>query len=274
LALALIQYPIILIQTYGFEYIIPFSRSSQYIVSYDFLFGSFFLKADHALGFFLLLNILNLIENNKNQEITKYPIFMYLYLGFTIFASESNVSKLLLVLLMSYLLYKLIPKKIRSIGLILVPVIALIAYPKVKEMDFLKHEVNYMKAEYDVKHSYRNYEREIAKRPQIIIAYTAKVPTKWIGEGPYDYFNVLKGKFTGNGHFSQLIWTYNDLGIIGLIVLLFPMVFMVTDLNISGYVKIILILGVLIYSLMTTIFFDLAIVISLASILRKNYKTL
>jgi len=272
LLIACIQYPIILIQLYGFDYIIPFSRSSQYIASFDFLFGSFFLKADHALGFFLLLNIFNIINNNKKNEITKYPILIYAYLGFTIFRSESNISKLLLIILIAYLLYKLIPRKVKNVGLILILISSFFIYPQVKKIKFLEREIEFMDAEYNVEKSYRNYKRKIAKRSQIIITYVKKLPTKWIGEGPYSYFNILKGKFNQTNHFSQLIWTYNDLGIIGLIILLFSMIFIVLDLELTAYIKVMLIGAILIYSFMTTIFSDLAIMVSLVSILRKNNK--
>jgi hypothetical protein len=272
LFISCIQYPIILIQTYGFDYIIPFSRSSQYIASFDFLFGSFFLKADHALGFFLLLNILNILNNNKNREITKYPIPIYVYLGFTILSSESNISKLLLIFLIAYLTYKSFPRKIKTFGFVLIIIASLFAYPHIKKMRVFEREIEFMKEEYNVEKSYRNYKNKIAKRAQIMITYSNKLPLKWFGEGPYSYFNIMKGKFTQTKHFSQLLWTYNDLGIIGLIVVIFSMIFIVFDLDVSFYVKVILLGAILIYSFMTTIFSDLAIMVSLTSILRKNNK--
>jgi hypothetical protein len=47
----LIQLPIILIQKYGFDYLIGLNNSTQDINEYDFMFGSFFIRADHSLGF-------------------------------------------------------------------------------------------------------------------------------------------------------------------------------------------------------------------------------
>lgn len=273
LFIALIQYPIILLQGTFFDLIIPFSRSNQYIASVDFLFGSFFLKADHSLGFFILINILNLIENNKNYKITKYPILIYFYLGFTIFSSESNISKILLLVLITYLIYRLIPKKIKKIGFVLIILGSFICLPFVKKIKPIKHELEYMKREYNVKNSYSNYKRNIAKRQQIIIVFLSKVPIKFIGEGPYDYFNILKGKFKNNYHFSQLIWMYNDLGLIGLISFILSLLFIIMDLESSSFVKIILFSGLLLYSFMTIVFFDLAIVISLISVfIKKNEK--
>ena len=69
---ALIQLPIILLQKYGYKFLIKLNNSNQNINDYDSMFGSFFIKADHALGFFLLLYIINIIFR---------PLFFYFVLN-------------------------------------------------------------------------------------------------------------------------------------------------------------------------------------------------
>src|SRR5690606_10645005 len=63
--LIIIQLPIILIQKYGYGFLIKFNNSNQSIGDYDFMFGSFFIKADHSLGFFLLIYLLAIIFQYK-----------------------------------------------------------------------------------------------------------------------------------------------------------------------------------------------------------------
>lgn len=270
LVIAVIQYPILLLQNYGFDFLISFNKSSQVIASFDFLFGSFFLKADHALGFFLLINILNLIKNNNEREITKFPIFAYIYLSYSVLSSESNVSKLFLIVLFVYFIYNIIPSKVKKIGILVILVSCFMSYPVLKKIEFLNKEIEYMKAEYNPIHSYKNYRAKIAKRAQVVITYATKIPLKLIGDGPYAYYNILKGKFKKTHHFSQLIWTYNDLGLVGVLLVISIIFLLVKDLNLESDLSIFLLSIILVFSFMTTVFTDAAIMISLTSVLKKN----
>ena len=270
LFLAFIQLPIILFQKYGYDFLIAFNSSNQFIAREDFMFGTFFIKADHAMGFFLLMNILNLIENNKKLKITSFPIFTYSYLGFTVLIAESNVSKVLLLLLIAYMVFMAFPKKVRIISFFLAIMAIPILVKQAKSIDAVKTEIYFLETQYNVSKSWENYERGIAKRPQVVIAYASKIPTKFIGDGPYSYFNILEGKFGKAKHFSQLLWTYVDLGVIGLLVLL-PLLFvLIKSFNLSTRITLLLFFTILIYAFMTTIFSDLAIMIALVGIFQKT----
>lgn len=270
LGIACIQLPVMLSQYFGYDILIQFNRSSQLVADFDFMFGTFFLKADHALGFFLLFNIFNLIENNSKNEITRFPIAIYIYLGLTIFISESNISKLVLVIFILYMIYRAFPRKIKVIGVISVLIVTPIVFSQITKIPAVKDEIHFIEAEYNVKKSYQNYERGIAKRPQVLITYASKIPLKIIGDGPYSYFNILTGRFTKTEHFSQIIWVYADLGIIGIFIFIFLLYAIVTSLELSGYISIFIFAIVIVYSLMTTIFSDLAIMITLISLLQKR----
>jgi len=272
LIIACIQLPIIMLQHVGYDFFMIFNNSSQTIASVDFKFGSFFLKADHALGFFLVLNVFNLIENNKDKSITKYPKFILFYLCATIFFTESNVSKLVLVLFLGYLIYKSFPKKVRVFGVLIILLLVPLTISQAKKVRAFEREIYFIQEEYNPDKSFSNYERGIAKRPQVVITYATKLPFRVVGEGPYSYFNVLKGKFTKTEHFSQLIWAYADLGIIGLVLLILLLYLLVNSFNLDRGVKFILFGVVIIYAFMTTIFSDLAIMITLTSLLQNNKK--
>jgi len=270
LIIACIQAPILLMQRFGYSALISFNRSSQQIVHEDFLFGSFFLKADHALGFFLLMNIFNLIENNRSQNITKHAWLFYGLLGGTVFLSESNITKLLLLVFVAYLIFKSFPRKIRIISLVIAILVTPLLMQQAAKIKNVQTQLHFIDTQYNVTKSWENFEKGIAKRPQVIITYARKIPLKWIGDGPYSYFDILKGKFAKTKHFSQMIWTYADLGLIGLFLFLLLLWSLVRSLEISGYLSAIVFGVILIYSLMTTIFSDLAIMISLISLLQKR----
>lgn len=270
LVIACIQLPVMMIQYFGYDFLIGFNRSNQTAADFDFMFGTFFLKADHALGFFLLFNIFNLIENNSERQISRYPNALYFYLGLTIFVSESNISKLVLAIFILYMVYRAFPRKVKIFGVVAILVVTPIVFSQIVKIPAVEAEIHFIKAEYNVKKSYRNYERGIAKRPQVIIAYASKIPFKIIGDGPYSYYNILKGKFAQTQHFSQIIWTYADLGIIGVAILIMLLYAIVKSLELSTYISGFVFSIILVFSLMTTIFSDLGIMITLISLLQKR----
>ncbi|SFU27296.1 hypothetical protein SAMN05216480_101130 [Pustulibacterium marinum] len=268
--ISLLQFPIMLIQHYGFPLFIKFNRSRQYIADFDFMFGSFFLKADHALGLFLLLVIMRILLKNDKRKITKYPLLVVVYLSFAILYGESNLSKLFLVIFLFYYLYQTFPKRWKLFGIILIALLVPIVSSKMKNIQAFKVHLYFMKYEYSVDKSYQNYTKGIAKRPQIVIVLANKFPLKYIGDGPYSYFDIIKGRFKLNRHFSQLIWTYVDIGIIGVSMLLLILIVLILRINVpSSYIWLI---GLIVfsYAFLTTIFSDLGILIALFSFLKKR----
>src|SRR5690606_544710 len=99
--LILIQLPIILIQKYGYDFLIKFNNSNQFIGDYDFMFGTFFIKADHSLGFFLLIYLLAIIFQYRRGG-AKMPWFLIGYICLTILLLESNLTKLLFFMVLTY----------------------------------------------------------------------------------------------------------------------------------------------------------------------------
>ncbi|WP_159022158.1 hypothetical protein [Formosa sp. L2A11] len=270
LVIACLQLPVILVQHFGYDFLIDFNRSNQSVSEIDFMFGTFFLKADHALGYFILFNIFNLIENNEDKKITKYPTLFYLYFGATILASESNISKLILGVFVLYMIYRTFPKKIKILGILAVIISSPFLISQLIKFKAVEHEIYIIKKEYNVKKSYINYERGIAKRPQVIITYASKIPLKIFGDGPYSYFNILKGKFSKTKHFSQILWMYADLGIIGLVIFIMLLYAIVKNLELSNHINVFVFGITLVFSLMTTIFSDLCIMITLMCILQNR----
>src|SRR5690606_11374307 len=105
LFIASIQLPILLIQRSFYDILIKFNNSGQFIASYDFLFGSFFINSDHSLGFFLLITVLAISFNFGNvRSQIKRPMLIIAYLSVTLLLAESNISKALLILFLRYLI--------------------------------------------------------------------------------------------------------------------------------------------------------------------------
>lgn len=260
---ALIQLPIILIQKFGFDFLIMLNNSNQGIKDYDFMFGSFFIKADHALGFFLLFYIINVIFRIRRKELKETPWILLAYLSITIFIMESNLTKLMLILVFLYYSFLWLYKKINFLGIFAMVFISIIVFNLSLKIHAINAQYLYFKSRYTPQESSIAFEKGYAKRPQVVVTYATKKELKWIGDGPYNYFNIFTGKFKKTNHFSQLIWSYNDLGIIGLVVTIITAFFLIKSLSLE-YESFVLIYGVFIlYLFMTTVYFDIAMMLSL-----------
>ncbi|PIV92779.1 MAG: hypothetical protein COW44_12935 [Flavobacteriaceae bacterium CG17_big_fil_post_rev_8_21_14_2_50_33_15] len=276
--ISLIQLPILIIQSNFYEELIKFNNSNQHIASFDFLFGSFFLKSDHSLGFFILCVITTMLLNiRKDGKLIKLPVISIIYLSVTVFLTESNISKLflsiLLVLSIVIPLYKRYKMSyiLKAVVLLFGTLIVLFVY-SLRDQEFVKARLGGdFESQYSLSVSERQYELGTAKRGQILIMAFNNLETKWIGDGPYSYFNILTGEFKRTIHFSQLIWTYFDLGFIGLIVVMGLLISILRYLDIDKGIPFYTVLGVVIvYSFYTTVFSDIAIMFSLMMIFNKK----
>jgi len=164
--------------------------------------------------------------------------------------------------------YDFFPKRIKIFSVVAVILLFVFGSSQLTEIRAFERQLYFIENQYDVETSYRNYERGIAKRPQIVIAYLVKIPLKIIGEGPYSYFNVLRGNFTNTKHFSQLIWTYSDLGIIGLIVVIMLLYALTASLGMPKRLTYLVFTLILIYAFMTTILSDVAFMIIFNALLK------
>jgi hypothetical protein len=104
-------------------------------------------------------------------------------------------------------------KKIFIVVIIFFTLLIVVEYFEPKLYYDLKNKLSY---KLDIKSSIHWYNRGLARREQIILVLLSD-GINYIGNGAYAYFDILTGKFAKTfRHFSQLIWTYYDLGIIGL----------------------------------------------------------
>ncbi len=276
--IALFQLPIMLVQKYFFSFLIQFNNSGQTIEWFDFMFGSFFIKSDHSLGVFLLLIIaIILFRENNVKGIIRFPKLALLYLVATLFLTESNISKLFVVILISTFVIIPIYKKYKGTLIFKISVLALtgsiiLAGYSLREKQFIQNKLGgTLERQFSLESAEKFYELGTAKRFQIILVAAKKIKTKYLGDGPYSYFDIRTGKFTQTRHFTQLIWTYYDLGLLGLLIVLFYIVFLTRYLNIEPGIPYIFALGLfLIYAVYTTILSDIAIMFTLVTLFNRK----
>lgn len=276
--IAILQLPVLLVQKNFYEQLIVLNNSGQIIEWFDFMFGTFFIKSDHSLGAFLLLMVGLLLIKNKLFSFSSVERWVWVgYFSLTLFLTESNISKLfLIVLLSSYLiipLYKRLKSSMifRVAALVFVLAIAYIGY-SLKDEQFIQDRLGgSLEKQTSLATAEKYYNLGTAKRFQIIIVAYKKLPVKWIGDGPYSYFNILTGEFKQTRHFTQLIWSYYDLGLIGLIIVSLYLMHLLRFLNVEGGIPLVFFGGILFfYALYTTVLSDIAIFFSLFAMFNKK----
>ena len=276
--IAILQFPVLLIQKNFYDQLIVLNNSGQIIEWFDFMFGTFFIKSDHSLGAFLLLMVGLLLIKNQLFSFSKQERWIWVgYLSLTLFLTESNISKLfLIVLLSSYLvipLYKKLKSSVlfRVVALVFVLGIAYIGY-SIKDEQIIKDRLGgSFEKQTSLATAEKYYDLGTAKRFQIIIVAYNKIPTKWIGDGPYSYFDIRTGKFKQTMHFTQLIWSYYDLGLVGLFLVGLYLIHLLKFLNIPRGIPFLFFGGIFFfYSLYTTVLSDIAIFFALFAMFNKK----
>lgn len=274
LIVVIIQLPIVIIQKYTYHFLIPLSNASQRIAEVDFMFGTFSLKADHALGFFLIIYLLHLIFKFKSGVLKRFPYFMISYIAFTILIMESNLTKLVLLIIMAYYASLWIFKKINILGISIVIVVLFISYNLAMTSNQIKYQFEIVSSSLINDNYLKAVENGYAKRPHVVLYQLNHKDFKWIGNGPYDYYNILKGEFKNTIHFSQIIWFYNDIGLIGLVLGILASFLIIKNLNLRRESRWLLIIITLLYLFMTNVLGDISMLLSflLLSVNQINYR--
>jgi hypothetical protein len=103
--IALIQLPVVLVQRSSYAALPP---AWQHRVSLeDFDFGTFNLKTDYSTAFFCCLFLAWILFDKRSRSIIRYRVFSALWLTFTILFINSEISKVLLLLIWIIYLYTL-----------------------------------------------------------------------------------------------------------------------------------------------------------------------
>jgi hypothetical protein len=216
LIIGVIQLPIILLQQYFVGEFI--SHSSRPISQEDVAFGTFFFANDHGLCFFLLSLVIYLLFEPSFHPRWRQPLL--LWYSATIVLANSNISIfLLLVILAVYFFIRFTAHNLIPYLLLLAVLVSFVLFvPSLwhlmsEKYDIFQHKIfakdlSYLEVE-------KTIDSRIAERFDILVHFMGQ-NIYFIGEGPYSYFDPIKGEFPKYLNFSQYLWFYNDIGIIGI----------------------------------------------------------
>ena len=265
LILAICQFPILVVQKYFYHTIMSFNHSGQLIRDVDFMFGTFLVKNDHALGFFIIANILFVWTNSIMKNLLQ-QLFVTFILVLNVLFTNSKISILVAGLALCYVLILnrktliyLIFKFRYVLYFCLFSFLFMIWYFEpsfyFSFKEFLAKKINY-------ETSLKYFKLGLAPREQILVVMF-RDGISIFGEGAYTYFDIINGKFEKTyRHFSQLIWFYHDLGIVGL-GLLGIYIYRISKLfkHNKSRVSNFLLIGLILYSYFTIVTFDISFVL-------------
>ena len=260
----IIQLPVLLFQ-YSFPSYIQYSQ--KLMIPIDRLFGTFPLAGDHVLSFFLIMNIIFLFVSNNRFSFFNYIIILFSV--FSILLMNSAISYLLLLFVCLYFLFKKLNK------FILIPVIffflSLLLF-FVGSFDILTLLGKGSVA--GIVDNASLFESGTAGRFQSVY-YLFSSDLLIAGNGPGSYFNPFSGGFQVNANFSQFIWFYYDLGIIGVMILFSLILTYLKLFEISNSIKLILAVLIVVYSFFSNTFDSIVFCITLnifAFLIQKHQK--
>ena len=270
--IGLLQLPVVIFQinTYG---LLP-ARITQglNLVAIDYDFGTFNFKGDSSMAFFILILLTYLLFEQKRTHFIRYRGFVILWFTLTILIANSEITKILLVIVwgtffLSRLnqpitLYLFLGLLVIMTGLgiagILFELIESVARPLQNPIDvFILGE--------GVDARINIYLNGGYSRAGAIYYYTTIEQPLWFGDGPSIYSDVFsKEKFRGNvGHIFTF---YSEVGILAsfmsyyiFFLIMFPFRGWKIRLSLS---RVLLFISVVIMSFTTQIMNDIGIMLS------------
>lgn len=217
LIISMVQLPIVLFQLSTYE-LLPSSIRAN-LISLDYDFGTFNFKDDPSMTFFLLLVITYLLFNKENQIKRSLTYIFVIWLSFTILIANSELSKIILVLIL--LTYFFVHFRFRNIILSLITILILLLVlnftelpgQTIEKQQFVWNRIaNGLKGDQEAINRYLegNYSRGGA------IYYFLSNKISWFGDGPNKYTDPIN-KTSTRGNFGHIFTFYSEVGLIALI---------------------------------------------------------
>ena len=251
-ALILIQLPVLCLQYFLPDYIL---YSQKLIAPIDRMFGTFPLSTDHFLSFFLIMNILYI--GIKKSALTFFDYFIIGYSIICISLTNSVTSYLFLISTIAYILFLRSNIYIKAYSIIISIGVLVFLYFNIYEILGLLRKPELL----DMTNTGYIEQGTAGRIQTLFYVFTNKLSV--FGRGPSSYFNPLKGGFQLNLNFSQLLWFYYDLGVMGVILLISLIGSFLYSLNITTNIRIYLFILILAYSFSSTIFDQVAFMLLL-----------
>lgn len=259
--IAVIQLPIIIFQQ-AFYDLVP-DRLIQGIYYIDFDFGTFNAN-DAPLSIFLILIVIFLLFDKKHNYIIRYKWPISLWLTLTVFVVNSELSKIIIMIVWVIYLIRYLNIKVLISSLVLFSLIfGILAMTGVLDQiwtDLSRSFSANITAGQLQEEAFLSgsYGRGAA------VAYYLNQSVKWFGDGPSKYYNVFSN-IRMRGNTGHIFTFYSEVGLFGWLLsvsIFFLFAFPVRDSKIRiSWVSILSFVSLMILSFTTQIMNDISIVL-------------
>jgi hypothetical protein len=215
MAVGMIQLPIVIVQRLLYDQLIQFA--SIPIARVDFNVGTFYVKDDPALSFFLIGLVLFLLFDDKNNYFVRHRYLKAMWLSVTVLLANSILSHLLIVGLWAYFVLRQFSLKtlVRvSFGAVaVIAVVQNLGYSQswVSNVQPVLQQVTFSRTSDEATFREGSYARSAA------VLYYLRQPLKVWGDGPSKYYDPVTKRYV-LGNRGQIFTFYAEIGMVGLLV--------------------------------------------------------
>lgn len=201
--ISIVQLPVLIFQYSFYPYLMAITRVQ--VRDEDIGFGTFFLKADAAMGTFILFLIVFILFDKRSSFIkNKNLLVAWLILTLTICGSKISILLLFLIFLGGF-----ISKHRKNYAL-------MIGFTLCISLFFVKYSGPLLQAivsEYSRVDSWENVDQVPRYAPLLIFA---SKPISFLGDGPFTFYDPVTNNWLYGGGHSLWYFLYSDLGVLGL----------------------------------------------------------
>ena len=221
--------PVVILQTVSWQQMIPYMPDGA-LQKVDAGFGTFPVKTDFAMTFFLSMLILVLLFQGKTLVSPKRRYFLLGWYTLTILVANSQIMHIALILIWTiYILSHLRPQVILwgMIGIVILST-AIIVLQQTEWMPLdLSVTFSTLQDQLQGRISGGNY-----SRGSVFYNFFSQ-QIDWIGKGPGYYYSVVNRKVEGLDIHGHLLTYYAEVGLIGLVISYMLLWFIAKPIRIS-----------------------------------------
>jgi hypothetical protein len=213
--IGMIQLPIVLLQFMTYDLLPGRITTGMNLSRVDYSFGTFHLKGDATMTFFVTLLVIFLLFDNKRNYIIQHKWLVVFWLTLTVLISNAELMKLAIVVVWTVYAIRFFSLRTLLIGATIILLLATILFfsgvlDEIIEDFFHTLESNLSTTEAKTERFLSGgYGRGAA------IAYYLNNDIEWIGDGPSRYYDVItRERIRGNN--GHIFTYYSEIGLIGL----------------------------------------------------------
>ncbi len=215
ITIGMLQLPVVIFQIFTYDLLPTGIREGLHISEVDYSFGTFNLKGDAPMAFFLLALVIFLLFDSKRNYFIRKKWFVVFWFSLTIFIANAQMIKLALLLVWGVYFFVNFRRNAIIVATIILLFITclMVLSTKIERTQITVGETllaanrSFSTGQID-RFLSGSYSRGGA------IYYYLNTDILWLGDGPSQYFDVINKDFT-RGNTGHIFTFYSEVGILG-----------------------------------------------------------